>query len=52
MADKSIYIPNDNTQNYSVNYNNEPTNQNSANVPKVVKLKNREKVILKLWRHV
>ena len=47
MADKLMYIPNVNTQNYlSVDYNlwikrldahfNKPTNQNPSKVPKVV----------------
>ena len=53
MANKSMYIPNDDTENYpSVDYNcllkhlktqlNEPTNQNSIKVHKVVKPTNKK----------
>ena len=37
MADKIMYIPNDDTQNYtSLTQLKEPTNQNSIKLPKVV----------------
>ena len=54
MDDEFMYIPNEDTQNYpcSVNNNwwmkcldtqlNEPTNQNSKKVPKVLKPTNKE----------
>ena len=58
MADKLIYIPNNDAQNYpSIDYNyllkcldnelNEPTNQNSIKVPKVVR--QRKENILNFW---
>ena len=53
MADKFMYIPNDDTQNYTVGYNywlnlletqlNQPTNHNSIKIPKVVKLTKRKR---------
>ena len=49
MADKLIYIPNDDTQNYHfyrlrlvVETFNEPTNQNSWKIPKVVNPTNKK----------
>ena len=61
MADKLMYILNDDTRNtnLSIDYKqglerfyaqlNKPLNQNSIKVPKVVKPKNKKKVIIKLW---
>ena len=56
MADKLMYIPNDNTQNYpSVDYDqwlkrwttqlNEPAYKNSIKVPKVVKATNKKTLL-------
>ena len=49
MVDKLIYIPNDDIQNYHF-YRlqlvvNEPTNQNSLKVPKVVESTNKETLL-------
>ena len=56
MADKLMYIPNDDIQNYPfLDYNewlkrldtliNEPTNQNSIKVPMVVKPTNNKTIL-------
>ena len=45
MADELMSIPNDDAQKYALN---EPTNQNSTKVPKVVK-PTKKKRYYKLW---
>ena len=58
MADKFLFIPNDDTQNCPFcrfklkrlnTQLNKPTNQISVKVPKVVKQMNKKNVIVKLW---
>ena len=52
IADKLMYIPSNDTQNYPfcrlqlvVETFNEPTNQNSIKVPKVIKLTNKKTLL-------